>query len=182
MLIVTVEDDGIGMKAEDVARVFDGPIQPRDANYEHLNPYGNGIGLAFCKQVCQSLDGDITCESSLGFGSVFTFTMGMRKVEDYGNHKHSNLDNLEEQEQGRIIFKGTPEAYEEDLDELMFKDLTELKPSEENQVLTFQNSNFVFKVSRTTPVEMVRGDNLPHFENLVNFLSILEKGKLLENT
>ena len=60
VLQLSVADEGIGMSPDDVARVFQGPILNRDANYEYLNPYGNGIGLAFCKQVCQSLDGDIT--------------------------------------------------------------------------------------------------------------------------
>ena len=46
-------------------------------------------------------------------------------------------------------------------------------------MISFQSANFVCKVSRTTPVEMVRGDDLPHFNNLVSFLKTLEKNNLL---
>jgi len=47
-------------------------------------------------------------------------------------------------------------------------------------VIGFQNVNFVYKVSRTTPVEMERGDDLPHFKNLVKFLKTLEENDLLK--
>ena len=83
ILTVSVEDEGIGMSPEDVARVFNGPLLHLNSERESLNPYGNGIGLSFCKQVCQSVDGDISVESILGMGSRFTFTMGMKIVENY---------------------------------------------------------------------------------------------------
>ena len=35
-------------------------------------------------------------------------------------------------------------------------------------------------VSKTTPVEMQRGDDLPQFKNLVDFLKILEKHGFLD--
>lgn len=44
-----------------------------------LNHYSNGIGLSFCKQVCQSLEGDISATSILGVGSIFSFTMKVTK-------------------------------------------------------------------------------------------------------
>ena len=83
------------MTDEDVARVFIGPILNLNSERESLNPYGNGIGLAFCKQVCQSVDGDISVESILGMGSRFTFTMGMKKVENY-QHQNESHDDTEE--------------------------------------------------------------------------------------
>ena len=83
VLIVTVTDDGIGMSSEDVAKVFDGLRGTRNETNQRLNPYGNGIGLVFCKQVCQSLEGDISVTSSLGNGSAFTFTMRMYEVRGF---------------------------------------------------------------------------------------------------
>ena len=167
------------MSDEDLARVFVGPILNVNSQIESLNPYGNGIGLAFCKQVCQSVDGDISVESILGMGSRFTFTMGMKKVEDY-SHKYEQRDDTDEQQEGDIIFKGSPEGYNASFDELMYSDFAQLLPSQENQVISFQSANFVYKVSRTTPVEMVRGDDLPHFDNLVSFLKTLQANNLLE--
>ena len=49
VLTVSVADEGIGLSREDAARVFDGLIENKDPTSRQLNPYGNGIGLAFCK-------------------------------------------------------------------------------------------------------------------------------------
>ena len=49
ILTVSVSDEGIGMSPEDASRVFDGPIENKDPTSRSLNPYSNGIGLAFCK-------------------------------------------------------------------------------------------------------------------------------------
>ena len=81
--------------------------------------------------------------------------------------------------QDLIIFKGENGTFDIDHDQLKTKDLTELSLEEENKVLSFHNANFAFKISRTTPIEMVRGDALPQFNNLVRQLKTLEKNNLL---
>ena len=60
--------------------VFEGFTGSLNNESRMMNPYGNGIGLEFCKQVCQSLDGDIQVDSLLGLGSKFTFTMKVQKA------------------------------------------------------------------------------------------------------
>ena len=35
----------------------------------------NGVGLKISKKICEQLDGDLKVESTLGKGSIFTFTM-----------------------------------------------------------------------------------------------------------
>ena len=92
---VTVSDTGIGMSPEDAERVFDGFFATRNIDSKSLNPYGNGIGLHFCKEVCQFLGGDIEVESILGKGSVFTFTMRVGVadeswIEDVAEDEQSN--------------------------------------------------------------------------------------------
>lgn len=54
-----------------------------------------------------------------------------------------------------------------------------MPPSQIDQIISFQNVNFVYKASRTTPVEMLRGDDLPQFKNLVEFLKKLETNNFL---
>ena len=66
MLEVVVADEGIGMSDDEASNVFEGFLVTRNHESKSLNPYGNGIGLSFCKQVCQSLDGDISVKSVLG--------------------------------------------------------------------------------------------------------------------
>ena len=49
LLEVSVKDRGIGMTSEEANRVFEGFTGSLNNESRMMNPYGNGIGLAFCK-------------------------------------------------------------------------------------------------------------------------------------
>ena len=69
------------MDQQQLEKVFDGKLDnTRNIESKRLNPYGNGIGLALCKEICQSLDGTISASSEFGIGSTFTFTMKVFSV------------------------------------------------------------------------------------------------------
>jgi signal transduction histidine kinase len=69
--IFSVTDNGIGIDAEYKASVFDmfSRLQSSD-KYE-----GSGIGLAFCKRIIDTYQGQIWLESKVGLGSTFFFTL-----------------------------------------------------------------------------------------------------------
>ncbi len=73
-------------------KLFDAGHVVRNGESRMLNPYSNGIGLSFCKQVCQSLEGDISVSSILGVGSVFTFTMKVMKA--YVHESESDSEDI----------------------------------------------------------------------------------------
>ena len=75
ILKVSVKDQGIGMTREETEHVFE-PFWASPSSLS-LNPYSNGVGLFICKQICESLDGDIKVESAPELGSKFTFTMAV---------------------------------------------------------------------------------------------------------
>ena len=69
------------MQEHELERVFDGKLDnTRNIESKKLNPYGNGIGLALCKEICQGLEGGISATTVFGVGSVFTFTMKVLRV------------------------------------------------------------------------------------------------------
>jgi len=68
--VIGIEDDGIGIAAENQARVFMPFV--RLANREIP---GTGLGLAVCKSIVEGLGGTIRVESELGVGSTFSFTI-----------------------------------------------------------------------------------------------------------
>ncbi len=71
LLITAVRDTGIGIKEEEIPRLFKlfGKLESSEAQ----NPQGVGFGLAICKRLSESLGGYITVASKYGFGSTFTF-------------------------------------------------------------------------------------------------------------
>jgi signal transduction histidine kinase len=68
-----VKDTGIGMSQVQIKRLFK-PFTQADASTTRKYG-GTGLGLAICQHFCQMMGGDITVESRLGEGSVFTFRL-----------------------------------------------------------------------------------------------------------
>ncbi|MSP61842.1 MAG: HAMP domain-containing protein [Myxococcales bacterium] len=63
---ITVRDDGVGIGAEDAARIFE-PFYTTKGRGK-----GTGLGLAICRELTTALGGRITVESAPGAGSTFT--------------------------------------------------------------------------------------------------------------
>ncbi|MBV8083253.1 MAG: HAMP domain-containing histidine kinase [Chloroflexi bacterium] len=68
---IAVEDTGVGISAEDQARVFDRFFQTGDVLT--AKPEGSGLGLAICKEILDQHGSDLQLQSTQGQGSVFTF-------------------------------------------------------------------------------------------------------------
>jgi signal transduction histidine kinase len=68
-----VADTGIGMKASDVSTLFQ-PFRQLDSRLERQHE-GTGLGLAISRRLTRLLGGEITVESVVGQGSVFTVTL-----------------------------------------------------------------------------------------------------------
>ncbi len=69
IIMLSVEDTGIGINEADLARVFDRYYQARHQKY--LENGGLGIGLAMCKELAGFLGGQLEVKSQLGKGSIF---------------------------------------------------------------------------------------------------------------
>ncbi|MGH8982642.1 MAG: sensor histidine kinase [Acidimicrobiia bacterium] len=70
-VVISVTDHGVGMTAEDQARIFERFYQS-EVGASHN---GSGIGLAIARRFTEAQAGRISVESELGEGSTFTFTL-----------------------------------------------------------------------------------------------------------
>lgn len=78
-LQVSIEDTGIGIKPDDIDKLFQSFSQvdsKRNRNVE-----GTGLGLAICKQLLTLMQGDISVESEYNKGSKFSFVMPQEIVD-----------------------------------------------------------------------------------------------------
>jgi NtrC-family two-component system sensor histidine kinase KinB len=66
---IEVQDDGAGIALEHQSRIFDKFVQL------DTSVGGTGLGLSICRELVRAHGGAIWVESSLGRGSVFTFTI-----------------------------------------------------------------------------------------------------------
>ena len=69
----SVHDTGIGIRAEDAAKLF-APFRQVETGLNRRHE-GTGLGLSICKNLVEMLGGEIRVESEWGRGSVFTFTL-----------------------------------------------------------------------------------------------------------
>ena len=69
----TVRDNGKGIAAERLPRIFD--------RFSSFSDGGSGLGLALVRRLVESLGGQISVESRLGHGATFRFTLPMATVE-----------------------------------------------------------------------------------------------------
>lgn len=70
-VVVTVADNGIGMDDKTIAHIFEKFYQGDTSRRSS----GNGLGLALCKKIVESLHGTITAKGTPGEGSVFTVVL-----------------------------------------------------------------------------------------------------------
>ena len=69
---ITISDNGVGIPKEDAVRIFNFDNNRRlGTNGER----GTGLGLPLCKEFMEAMEGEISVESTLGHGSVFTLKL-----------------------------------------------------------------------------------------------------------
>ncbi len=85
MLNFLVKDTGIGMKREDIDRLFI-PFEQADSSTTRKFG-GTGLGLAISFSLSQAMGGKIRVESEEGKGSVFIFSVSLPKVEAHDSHQ-----------------------------------------------------------------------------------------------
>ncbi|MFW9617792.1 ATP-binding protein [Aquabacterium sp.] len=73
MMLLTVEDSGIGMAADQLDKIFE-PFHQIEAE-SGKRQQGTGLGLAISRELARAMGGDITCTSTPGVGSTFTLTL-----------------------------------------------------------------------------------------------------------
>ncbi len=82
-LEISIIDTGIGIKKEDIGKLFV-PFQQVDESLTKKHA-GTGLGLYISREIVTLLGGDISVKSEYGRGSEFTFTLPMHYVKEQRN-------------------------------------------------------------------------------------------------
>lgn len=75
---IDVRDSGIGMTSEQLGRLF-GAFEQADTSTTRRFG-GTGLGLRISKRLAEILGGDLTVDSEVGVGSVFSLTIGVTVI------------------------------------------------------------------------------------------------------
>jgi signal transduction histidine kinase/CheY-like chemotaxis protein len=97
-LVSSVTDTGLGIKPEDIDKIFIDYNNRLDDNRVRNLEGSSGLALSLTKKIVNRMDGTITAESTLGKGSVFTVrirqkyagdnTIGTKNAESLKNFKY----------------------------------------------------------------------------------------------
>ena len=79
-LIISVEDTGIGIKQENIGKLFN-KFERLDLE-DNVTIEGTGLGLAITKRLVDLMNGNIVVQSVFGKGSKFTVSIDQRIVEN----------------------------------------------------------------------------------------------------
>lgn len=75
--ILVVEDNGIGIPKEDEPRIFE-RFYRVDKARGSAGVNGTGLGLSIVKHIVRMFEGDITCSSTLGKGTIFKVKLKLK--------------------------------------------------------------------------------------------------------
>lgn len=95
-LRVTVADTGIGIRKEDIGRLFD-KFERMDMQ-QNSTVEGTGLGLAITKYLLEMMGGSVSVESEYGKGSVFSLCIPQKVVslDPVGNFRKKFEKNMNE--------------------------------------------------------------------------------------
>ena len=79
-IVFNVQDTGRGIPEAHVKKIFDAFHQVDDRD-DYLAG-GTGLGLSISQQICMAMGGKLHCESQVGKGSTFSFTLDLPRVID----------------------------------------------------------------------------------------------------
>ena len=91
----SVKDTGIGISKDQQTILFQSFQQAESSTSRKFG--GTGLGLAISKMIVQLMGGEIWIDSEIGQGSVFTFTVQMKRTEmkqDHQNEKGNHRRNV----------------------------------------------------------------------------------------
>ena len=109
-LVFAVRDSGIGIRKEELSKIFD---KFERTDLERNNTVeGTGLGLAITQHLVERMGGRIFVESEYGKGSAFTILLPQRVVstEPIGNFRERLENNAEAQHPAERLFRA-PEAH-----------------------------------------------------------------------
>jgi signal transduction histidine kinase len=86
--VFRIQDTGVGLSQDDITVIFELFRQVDESATRAAS--GTGLGLAIAKKLVEMHDGQISVQSTLGEGSIFTFSIPLEPQSGEKNEYHTD--------------------------------------------------------------------------------------------
>ena len=139
LLAVSVQDTGVGIKEEELDKLFEAFRQADSKRNRNIE--GTGLGLAISKQLAELMGGQLWADSVYGKGSTFSFTIPQRIVD---RRPSVEIDNRDEIVVAGLVLNGFLRNHmEKDMNHLGVRYIP-LEKEEELDMLVEKNVKWLF--------------------------------------
>ena len=182
-LICRVSDTGIGIKPEDMEKLFTS-FQRLDEN-KNRNIEGTGLGLNISKQLTEMMDGTVEVESEYGKGTTFTAFMVQKIIDNtpIGNFAE-NLAKLQEEKEKYKPTLVAPDAHilVVDDNDMNLKVLKGLLKKTKIQVETAESGDECIELLKKKSYHLVLLDQMMPGKTGTETLKIIKNERIADST
>ncbi len=105
-LRIEVKDTGIGIKEEDIGKLFENFTRLDEKKNRRIE--GTGLGLSLTKKLVDLMGGEISVKSTYGLGSIFTVLLDQKVVNeeeigDFTEKYHAFIHSAENEREHRLV-------------------------------------------------------------------------------
>lgn len=182
-LIVRVRDTGMGIRPEDLDRLFSS-FQRLDET-KNRNIEGTGLGLNITKQLAEMMGGKVSVESTYGEGSCFTAEMEQKvlsdtPIGDYTKHL-SEAQNRNEEFRPQLVAPNARILIVDD-NEMNLEVITELMGETKMKIQTALSGKECIAALEKNAFDLVFLDQMMPEMSGTDTLKIIKQKQLCENT
>ena len=166
-LIISVEDSGIGIKQENIPKLFT-KFERLDLE-KNITIEGTGLGLAITKKLVELMNGTIVVQSIYGKGSKFTIAIDQRVV-----HKEVVVENKEEKKVSEVHAEGRKVLIVDD-NKINLKVASRLLENYKLDITTVESGALcIDKVNSDTYDLILMDDMMPNMSGVETLLKLKE--------
>jgi signal transduction histidine kinase/CheY-like chemotaxis protein len=179
----SVKDDGIGIKAEDLDKLFSS-FQRLDET-RNRNIEGTGLGLAITKQLTEMMGGGIEVESEYGKGSTFVTRVVQKVIDDtpIGDYTEHLEKAMKEKEQyvPKLVAPRAKVLIVDD-NEMNLEVITELMGATRMQITTSLSGKDCIALLEKSTFDLILLDQMMPGMSGIQTLSIIRERHLADDT
>lgn len=161
--IFEVTDSGIGIKKENLDKIFD-PFEQGDSHVS-ARYGGSGLGLAICKGYLKLMDGNITVDSEYGKGTSFYVEVELKIADEA--EKEMYIARINDEESNHIVQMNSIESTSENKKCILLADDNDMNLVVTTTMLEYYGYNVVVAHNGQEAIDLFENSRINQFDAIL---------------